>query len=93
MTIQATSLISYYSIITELGKRQKEVILAVKRIQPCNNLMVAKYLGLPINSVTPRMNEIRKKGIIVYSKTDKCPYTHKLTRYFIIKKWIQEVMD
>jgi predicted transcriptional regulator len=92
MVVQATSIISYYSILNELSKRQKEVLLAMKHLGIANNLMISKYLNLPINSITGRMNELRKKGIVIYYKTEACPYTKETTRFFIIKGWIRESM-
>jgi len=91
--IQATSLISYYEILNKLNERQKEVLLAIKHIQPCNNLQISKLLNLPINSITPRCQELRKKGIVIYYETKACPITKRSSRFYIIKSWIKESMD
>lgn len=91
--VQATSLVSYFEVLNTLSKRHKEVLIAIKELKLANNLMVSKYLNLPINSITPRMNELRAKGILIYYKTMACPFTGRSSRYFIIKNWIKEVME
>lgn len=91
--VQATSIISYYEVLNTLSKRHKEVLLAMKHLnKPVNNLMVAQFLNLPINSITPRMNELRAKGILIYYETKACPITLRSTRFFIIKGWINELI-
>jgi hypothetical protein len=50
MSVQVTSLISYYEVLQTLSKRHKEVLLAMKKLKCANNLMVSKLLNLPINS-------------------------------------------
>jgi predicted ArsR family transcriptional regulator len=91
--IQATSLISYYEILNKLGDRQKEVLLGLKHLGIANNLQISRYLGLPINSITPRMVELRKRGIVIYHHTSACPVTGRASRFFTIKSWIKESMD
>jgi predicted transcriptional regulator len=92
MAVQVTSLISYYEVLNTLSRRHKEVLLAMKHLGIANNLMVSRCLNLPINSVTPRMNELRHKGIVIYYDTHACPITKRSTRFFIIKGWIRESM-
>lgn len=93
MGVQVTSLISYYEVLNTLGKRQKEVLLAMKKLKCANNLMVSRYLNLPINSITPRMQELRKKGIIIYHHIEACPITKRSSRFYTIKSYIMECMD
>ena len=91
--IRATSLISYYEILTKLNERQKQVLLTIKKIQPCNNLQISNYLNLPINSITPRCKELRDKGIVIYHHTGACPITLRASRFYIIKSYISESME
>ena len=91
--VTATSVINFYTILNELGKRQKLVLQALKHLKVANNLQISRYLGLPINSVTPRMNELRKKGIVIYHHTAMCPLSNRLTRFFIIKGYLNEVLQ
>lgn len=93
MPVQVTSIISYYEVLNTLSKRHKEVLLAMKHLKCANNLMVSKYLNLPINSITPRMNELRTKGIIIYHHTEACPINKRSTRFYTIKSYILECMD
>lgn len=90
--VQATSLIALASILSELNNREKEVLKALKAIQPANNLMLGRYLNLPVNSITGRMKSLREKGIVIYYETKACPITKETTRFFIIKDWIKQVL-
>jgi predicted transcriptional regulator len=92
MSVQVTSIISYYEVLQTLSKRHKEVLLAMKHLKCANNLMISKLLNLPINSVTPRMKELRTKGIIIYHHTEACPYTKRSSRFYTIKNYIMECM-
>jgi predicted transcriptional regulator len=69
MVIQQTSIQSYIQIHTAqnicLGDRQFEVWKFL-RDKPfgCNNRLIAEKLGKPINSITPRVNELVKMGLV-----------------------------
>ena len=91
--VQVTSVISFYAVLNELGERQKEVLIALKNLKVANNLMIAQYLNLPINSITGRMNELRKKGIVIYHHTGACPIMQSTTRFFTIKSYLSEVLQ
>ena len=41
--IQVTSIISYYEVLTTLGKRQKEVLSCLKHYQPANIRLFAGW--------------------------------------------------
>jgi hypothetical protein len=92
MPVQCTSIIALGSILNELNQRQIEVLKTIKVIQPCNNLQISNYLNLPINSITPRCQELRKKGIVIYHHTSACPITGRASNFYIIKGWIREVL-
>lgn len=63
--MQQTSLIAYSSLSdVKLGERQSQVLEALEEIQPATNRMISQRSGIPINVVTPRMGELRKKGKI-----------------------------
>lgn len=83
MVVQQTSLEAYIGL-TNIGQRQAQVYYALKELGKANNLMIAKKLNLPINQVTPRVLELRQKGIIVQEMSYPCPYTHKLTMFWRI---------
>jgi len=92
MPVQCTSIIALSSILSELNSREKEVLKALKLIQPANNLMIGRFIGLPVNSITGRMFSLRKKGLVIYHHTSACPITKETTRFFIIKGWISDVL-
>jgi DNA-binding MarR family transcriptional regulator len=89
--IRATSLLAYQEVLLSLGERQIQVLKAIKEIQPCNNLMLSKKLNLPINSITPRCQELRKKGLVRYAFKQECPITKRMSMFYEIKKWIQDL--
>lgn len=82
MTIRDTSLDAYKSIKKELGKRQQQVLEVIHYYGEANNLMISKKLGIPINSITPRVNELRKMGMVIEAYKDKCPYTKRVSIYW-----------
>lgn len=84
--IQDTSLKAYESIESELGNRQLEVYKAFKKLEYATNAMVSKYLNLPINCVTGRCLELRKKGLIIKSHTSRCPITKNTAIYWRINE-------
>lgn len=65
-------------VLPRLGDKQKRVIKALQKSKrPVCNQEIAEYLGQPINTVTPRMNELVKLGMVrmagkaVYPKTNR----------------------
>ena len=93
MPYQITSLIAFEEILCNLGDRQKLVLSAIKKIQPCSNLEISKFLGLPINTITPRCQELRKRNLVIFYKRDICKYTNRLVNYYIIPSWINEILQ
>lgn len=73
--ITQTSLEAYKEVFPHLGERQSEVYNGLKKLRYATNAMIAKYLNLPINCVTPRCQELRKKGLVQKSHTSNCPVT------------------
>ncbi len=73
--IQETSRQAYQSIEAELGRRQSEVLEVIKGQDRIYNLKISRILGLPINSITPRVKELRKKGLIEEAGRTICPET------------------
>jgi hypothetical protein len=90
--VRATSIQAFADIIPELGERQMQVLKGLKSFQPCSNLMLSRFLRLPINQVVPRIYELRKMGIVVIAKKDIDPITQKKVIFWNIKKWLQEIM-
>lgn len=62
--IRETSLKAYHSITKELGDRQRAVYEFIESNPDVCNLEIAEGLHLPINSITPRVLELREKGFV-----------------------------
>jgi len=67
--IQNTSLLAYFEIQASLGAKQRLILDLFLKHGPMTNKMVAKKSNLPINSVTPRVKELRELEYIEYSDT------------------------
>jgi len=80
--LRTTSLLAYYEALENMNTRQRECLLALDKLGEANNLMVSKRSGLPINVVCPRMNELKKKGLIREIKIDFCPITKRKTVFY-----------
>jgi len=93
MSYQVTSIISYYEVLNTLGERQIQVLKALKELKLANNLMISNYLHLPINSITPRCQELRKKGIIIFHHIGACPISKRASNFYTIKSYILECMN
>ncbi len=69
-----TSLEAFKEVKEHLGERQAVVYHCLKEIQPATNLMISKKLSIPINSITPRMNELRNQlRLVGFAYKAKCP--------------------
>lgn len=84
--IQETSRIAFESI-QDLGQRQIQVITALEQLKSANNREIAQFLRMPINSITPRVLELRDKKLITVSKVDKDLKTNRQTIYWQITKF------
>jgi len=64
---QLTSKEAYEEMIrtNKIGKRQEQICRVLSEFPfPMTNLEISHFSGLPINSVTPRVKELREKGVI-----------------------------
>ena len=68
--IQQQSLKAFEVIKKDLSKRQAEVLSCIFRLGEASDKQISKYLGLPINSITPRRNELEKKNRIYCRRID-----------------------
>lgn len=75
--IQDTSKEAYVGISAELGHRQRQVLDAFKQFGPHTNLEISRLLGLPINQVTPRTNELVKMGCLQSTIKRRCTISKK----------------
>lgn len=92
--IQSTSQEAYDKIVNDLGKRQHEAYTILAEIEPACNKEIAFKLCLPINEVTPRINELRYKGVV--EQAYKADYDGRKVIFWKIKhpeiNWIQKEM-
>lgn len=74
--IQQTSLFAYRNEVKPtLGARQKIIYEEIQKHEDVTNGEISASLHIPINTVTPRVNELRKLGMVVLAKTRKCRVT------------------
>jgi DNA-binding MarR family transcriptional regulator len=63
--VQQTSIESYLSLHPkELGARQMAVLLCLKTHGAVCNREISSVLGKPINTITPRIKELRDMGLV-----------------------------
>ncbi len=73
---QQTSTQAYKDIVPELGARQKKVLdLFTSREVLLTNNEIADKLGWRINTVTPRVWEVRQKGKLIERGKRPCRIT------------------
>lgn len=70
--IQPTSRQAYDSIRDSLGDRQKKVLSMLDMSQGLTNRELAHLLNWPINTVTPRVNELVRHGLVQEDCKRKC---------------------
>jgi DNA-binding MarR family transcriptional regulator len=88
--IQETSKQAYESIKEELGERQKQVLSVLEILGTANNRQISNHLKLPINSITPRIKELRDKKYVGVSKVDIDTLTNRKTIYWKLTKLWEE---
>ena len=76
MTSQNTSVEAYFNnVLPTLGDRQRVVYKALNESLNLTNSELAVELDWPINTVTPRVNELRKKNLVVEAGKRICRVT------------------
>ncbi len=91
--VRNTSVQAYHSI-SDLSKRQMNVFYAIDELKKACNMDIAEHLELPINSITPRTNELVQADMVEESHRDVNPKTGKRVIYWRIKQRepVQEVL-
>lgn len=63
MSVRDTSLEAYKEVSLKIGDKQKLILDTIGYAKrPVNNQEIAAYLNLPINTITPRTNELVSLG-------------------------------
>jgi hypothetical protein len=70
--IQDSSLRAYYDIQRTLHPRQKQVFIALSSVPDATNRELELLTGLRVNEITPRVKELREKGVVVQSCERRC---------------------
>ena len=74
--IQQTSLSAYKTEIQPtLGNRQQTVYEAIRKFPDLTNSELSAFLNWPINTVTPRVKELRDRGLVMQGKVRTCRVT------------------
>jgi DNA-binding MarR family transcriptional regulator len=89
--MQDTSIEAFIQINEDgtIGKRQAQVYEVLK-MGPKTNREISLYLHLPINSVTPRVFELREKGLVRRSGSKIDNITRKRAIIWEVKN---EILD
>lgn len=61
-----------------LSARQAQVVSVIELFGPMTNSELAQKLDWPINTVTPRTNELVKKGILAEYERRHCSVTGRM---------------
>jgi len=75
--IQKTSLEAFKVLTPELGDMQMMVFRCLKNHPNSSNSDICRIMHKSINCITPRMKELRDKGLVVQSGTKKDRITNK----------------
>ena len=77
--VEQTSIEAYHEILPELPHRQRQLIdLCLKNpMRDWTFREFGKCLGLDVCSISPRVNELYKMGIMVYSRNRICSVTYR----------------
>jgi len=87
--IQDTSLKVYFEkVLPTLAKRRAQVFHACLKQYPLNytNMELARELGWSINRVTPRVLELRQRGLLIHSETRVCNVTHNMAMAWTVPR-------
>lgn len=83
--VQHTSLQAYFGeVLKDLGRRQAEVLEVFTRGN-FTNAELALELRLPINSITPRVFELREKGLVEEDIVRQCKATGRKAKVWKLK--------
>lgn len=86
MGVRDTSISAYKDVEQTLGERQRIVYEAIKNAKrPVNNQEIANFLNRPINTITPRTNELVALNKIELAFKEVYPVTNRKVCYWRVK--------
>lgn len=78
MSVRDTSIISFIQVKKNIGVKQTQILSAVRHLGEPTNLEMSTFLGWPINQITPRTNELVKKGLLAEAGKRPCHVSGRL---------------
>jgi len=85
MMVRDTSTQAYRDIKPKLRKWQSAVLDVIVYLENPTNTEISDYTGFPINIITPRTNELVKKGFVYKAEKKKCSITGKMAFTWRVK--------
>lgn len=86
MSVRDTSKLAYEVVSPTIGKKQALVLQTIaKAKRPVNNQEIASHLALPINTITPRTNELLSLEKVELAFKAVYPATGRKVCYWRIK--------
>lgn len=77
MTTSTLSILAYRAFAPrDLSKRQNTVLAFLLRQGPMSNKQLAERTGWPINTITPRVKELRDMGLVDDHQRDNRGHCH-----------------
>lgn len=85
--IQSTSLAAYQAEVKPtLGERQAQVLEYLRHWPSLTNTEISKGLAIPINAITPRTNELVKRGLVEEAGKRPCQITGRTAIAWRVKR-------
>ena len=81
--MQQTSIEAYHEL-QNVGEKQRMVLHAIDTMVKASDYDIANFLNWEINRVTPRRNELAKRGLIHEATRAVHPTTHKRVIYWSV---------
>ena len=75
--IQKTSLESFVKSIPKFETKRKQIYRVIEQCPGCSNNDIARFLGWEINTVTPRVKELRDKNLVKFCRLKYDPLTNR----------------
>lgn len=84
--VRDTSLSAYKEITADLCDKQRDVISAAASFErPVCNAELATKLNWPINCITPRVKELRDRGVLIEAGKKPGPPAGRKVHYWRLK--------
>lgn len=81
--MRGTSILAYRSLSpSDLNNRQSQVLEALEEMGVASNRELSEKTKLPINVVTPRCQELRKKGHVGVAYEDRDSLTGRMVTFW-----------